>query len=159
MTFKGTVPAHNTKQIHNGHWRFPEQMGGKHVGFIYLIRDTVLGKFYLGKKQFYGTGSINKGKVSNWKVYKSSSPVLKEHFKERPYYDEFEFICLEQYKTKGTLGYSETWSLAHVEAPTDDTWYNRIIEKVQWKVTEPITDRHKERLRRAIAWESFDEGF
>jgi hypothetical protein len=70
--------------------------------------------------------------------------------------EEFDFICLEQYQTKGTLSYSETWSLCYVEAPTNDRWYNRLIEKVSWNVKEAITDRHKERLDAAIRMEKFE---
>ncbi len=157
MKFAGTIPlAVKVGDKHeNGHWHFPEQMGTKdHVGFIYVIRDTVLNRFYLGKKQFYGTGKLNKGKESNWKKYKSSSNLLAEMFKERPD-SEFDFICLEQYKTKGTLSYSETWSLCLVEAPTSNIWYNNLIEKVSWNVKEAITDRHKDRLQKAIAGYDF----
>lgn len=128
----------------NGHWDFPEEMGNG-VGFIYVIYDSYLNRGYLGKKQYRGAGALNKGQESNWKKYTSSSKVLNELLKVRPV-EEFEFICIEQYKTKGTLSYSETWSLCLVEAPTSDRWYNTLIEKVSWPVKEPITDRHKERL-------------
>ena len=160
MKFSGTVPPVTTPvkvlkptKHKNGHWMFPEQMGG-HVGFIYVIRDTVLKRFYLGKKLFYGTGQLNKGKESNWRKYTSSSDVLNELLKHRPK-EEFDFICIEQYKTKGTLSYSETWSLCLVEAPTSKQWYNTLIDKVTWSVKEAISDRHKERLQKAISWESF----
>jgi hypothetical protein len=149
MQFKGTVPKIHSdlSPFNNGHWLFDEQMG-KGVGFIYVIRDNVLDRLYLGKKLFYGMGQLNKGKESNWKKYASSSPVLSEMFKERPK-SEFDFICIEQYNTKGTLSYSETWSLCLVEAPTSNRWYNTIIEKVSWNVKEKITDRHKDRLKKA----------
>lgn len=150
MKFVGSLPNSETKpsRFNNGHWCFPEQMGNN-VGFIYVIRDTVLERFYLGKKLFLGMGSLNKGKESNWKKYTSSSKVLAEVLKQRPK-EEFDFICLEQYKTKGTLSYSETWSLCHVEAPTSKHWYNTLIEKVSWNVKEPITDRHKQRLNQVM---------
>lgn len=156
MKFTGSLPKNDkilTSTFNNGHWSFPEQMGNG-VGFIYIIRDNVLERFYLGKKQFLGMGTLNKGKESNWKKYTSSSKVLNELIKERPK-EEFDFICLEQYKTKGTLSYSETWSLCYVEAPTNKNWYNTLIEKVSWTVKEPITDRHKERLAKAINHHNF----
>lgn len=162
IPFTGAIPTVPSKdrisvpKFDNGRWHFPEQMGGKHVGFIYVIRDKVLKRFYLGKKSFYGAGKSNKGVESNWRKYVSSSKLLKEMFEERPL-DEFEFIVLEQYKTKGTLSYSETWSLCLVEAPTSVIWYNTLIEKVSWSVKEPISDRHKDRLRRSMAWETFEE--
>jgi len=165
MKFEGVVPdlkiiSKPSIKFDNGHWKFPEQMSSskdiEYIGFIYVIRDNYLERLYLGKKQYYGMGKINKGKESDWRKYVSSSPVLKEMFKQRPR-SEFEFICLEQYRTKGTLAYSETWSLCLVEAPTSNTWYNRIIEKVQWNVRERITDRHKERLNKILKWEKFND--
>jgi hypothetical protein len=159
MKFTGIIPAApsivKSTKFDNGHWLFPEQLGNG-VGFIYVIRDLELKRCYLGKKQFVGAGKLNKGKESNWKKYTSSSKVLAELLKQRPK-EEFEFIALEQYQTKGTLSYSETWSLCLVEAPTSKLWYNTLIEKVTWNVREPISDRHKERLNKVINWESFNE--
>jgi hypothetical protein len=91
----------------------------------------------------------NAGKESDWRRYMSSSKLLAEMMQERPK-EEFEFICIEQYKTKGTLSYAETWSLCFVEAPTSVRWYNKLIEKVSWNVKEPITLRHKQRLNEII---------
>lgn len=161
MKFEGNLPnvvqlPIRNRKFDNGHWSFPEQMGEGYVGFIYVIRDNVLEKFYLGKKLFYGHGKLNKGKESDWRKYKSSSKLLAVLLRERPK-EEFDFICLEQYKTKGTLSYSETWTLCHVEAPTNDTWYNTLIDKVSWNVKEPISQRHKDRLAAAINFKSFEE--
>jgi hypothetical protein len=154
MQFKGTVPKTVVRvptvdyMGENGHWDFPEKMGNG-VGFVYVIFDKVLVRAYLGKKLFKGMGKLNKGEESNWKKYKSSSKALAAMFKERPK-EEFEFICLEQYQTKGTLSYAETWSLCHVEAPTSKIWYNTLIEKVSWPVKEPVSDRHKNRLNNIL---------
>ena len=141
--------------LNNGLWSFPEQMGGKeYTGFIYIIRDDYMNRFYLGKKNYRSTRGANKGKEMDWRRYTSSSKLVNEMFLERPK-SEFSFFCVEQYKTKGTLSYAETWSLCHVEAPTTDDWYNGLIEKVSWKVKEPISLRHKDRMRRIIAGEKF----
>jgi hypothetical protein len=151
MKFDGELPKFGKEKpssigkFDNGHWLFDEQMGVGVVGFIYVIRDNELERFYLGKKQFYGMGALNKGKESNWKKYTSSSKVLNELLKQRPK-EEFDFICIEQYKTKGTLSYSETWSLCLVEAPTSKQWYNTLIEKVSWPVKQAISEKHKQRL-------------
>jgi len=133
--------------MNNGHWLFPDQMGVG-SGFVYLIRDTVLKRFYLGKKSY----KTRDGRKSPWEFYVSSSNVMGEMLKVRPK-SEFEFICLEQYRTKGTVSYAETWSLCLVEAPTTSVFYNTRIEKVSWAVKEPISERHKDRLIRAINWE------
>jgi hypothetical protein len=152
-SFKGTIPKSSNviqlSRFNNGHWDFEEQMGGKHIGFIYVIYDRYMNRAYLGRKQFFSTGKVNSGQESAWRRYTSSSNELNENLKGRPK-SEFEFICLEQYKTKGTLGYSETWSLCYVEAPTSQVFYNTRIEKVSWNVKEPITDRHKTRLNNIL---------
>lgn len=157
MKYEGALPSQieipKVSRFNNGHWVFDKQMGTG-VGFIYIIRDKYLERFYLGKKTYVGAGRLNKGVESNWRKYKSSSKALAEHFRIRPL-NEFEFICIEEYKTKGTLSYAETWTLCLVEAPTNELWYNRLIEKVSWPVKEPISDKHKQRVTDAIAWKSF----
>jgi len=140
---KIVVPAFN-----NGHWLFPEQMGNA-IGFIYVVRDNYMERFYLGKKLFRVMKGKNKGKETSWKYYTSSSKLLAEMFDERGD-NEFDFICLDQYTTKSGLSYAETWSLCHVEAPTTKDWYNTRVEAVSWPVKEMVKDRHKARLERAI---------
>jgi hypothetical protein len=141
----------------NGHWKFPEEMSvGGYTGFVYAIRDNIMERFYLGKKFYFSQKRGTKPAASNWKTYMTSSGTMADVFKHRPK-DEFDFICLEQYKKRGAVSYAETWSLCHVEAPTSFTWFNQRIEKVSWPVSEPITDRHKERLKRVIAMAPFDE--
>ncbi len=136
--------------INNGHWQFDKQMGSvEFVGFIYLVKDLYMEKFYLGKKLYRGTGRLNAGKESNWKTYISSSNNLQIHLKERPR-EEFELICLDEYKTKGTLAYAETWTLCYVEAPTSEKWINKRIEGISWKIREPISVKHKQRLYKAL---------
>lgn len=134
----------------NGHWEFPEKMGDKkYVGFIYVIFDNYMKKAYIGKKLFRGTGKLNRGKESNWKKYISSSKFVQTNIGGRPI-EEFEFICIEQYRTKGTLSYAETWSLCMVEAPTSNIWMNKLIGKVSWNVSESISDRHRQRLNQIV---------
>lgn len=142
----------------NGHWKFPDQLGANgEFGFIYVIRNLMTGRCYLGKKQFYSTGKLNKGLVTNWQWYISSSKELSEEIKSLGK-DDFEFVVLEHYKNRGTLGYAETWSLMHAETPTNrEMWYNMLVNKVSWPVKEPITDRHKERLQKIIDGDPIDE--
>jgi len=151
---KRAAAAHT---LPNGHWRFPEQMGLRpHSGFVYVIRDPYLGRFYMGKKFYRSAARGSAGQESDWKTYKSSSGTLKAMLKERPI-AEFEFIVLEQYKARGAVSYAETWGLCHVEAPTTPTWYNVRVEEVSWNVHERVTERHRNRLQRVIAGESFRE--
>jgi len=134
----------------NGHWYFPEPLGGKeYVGFVYAIVNTKDDKFYIGKKTYRSKGKLTKGKESNWRWYISSSKSLSEEIKELEKAD-FLFVVLEQYKTLGGLSWAETWSLCHVETPTNNRSYNRLINKVSWRSKETITNRHKERLKGII---------
>jgi hypothetical protein len=137
----------STKYRGNGHWQFPEPLGAKgYIGFIYIIRDVMTEKLYLGKKQFKGLGKINKGEDSNWRWYISSSKELSQSIKTHGK-NNFEFIAIEQYKSKGGLSYAESWSLFDVQASINrDIWYNLLINKVSWVVKENITERHKERM-------------
>jgi hypothetical protein len=141
-----------TKYRGNGHWQFPEELGTKeYFGFIYIIRDVENNKLYLGKKNFRTMKKIEgttrrQSTDLNWRWYISSSDALsiavKLHGK-----DKFEFVAIEQYKSKGALPYAETWSLMYAETPVrQDIWYNRLVNKVSWIVKEPITQRHKDRM-------------
>ncbi len=132
--------------MNNGHWLFPEQMRpSERAGFVYIVYDIVMKRGYIGKKSYT---SIKRGREveSEWQYYKTSSPILAEMFHVRPLSD-FWFVCLEEYKTKGTLSYAETWTLCLLETPTTDAYYNKRIEAVSWVVKEPISQRHKNRLR------------
>ena len=135
----------------NGHWVFDEPLGqSKEFGFIYVIRDCRAGKGYIGKKQFLGAGRQNKGVVSNWQWYVSSSQELVNQIRAHGK-DSFEFIVLEQYKTRGGLGFAETWTKMQAETPANyDKWYNKLVDKVTWPSKERITLRHKERLQMII---------
>lgn len=131
----------------NGHWDFPEPLGGKdYVGFIYVIEDTVNKRLYLGKKFFRGAGKLNKGKDSNWRWYITSSKEVESSVKQNKK-EGFKFHAIEQYHARGAVSYAEGWSLFHYETPLNrDLWYNVLINEVSWVVKERITDRHKERL-------------
>jgi hypothetical protein len=135
----------------NGHWDYPETLGtASYVGFIYVIKDVVNSKLYLGKKSFRGSGVLNKGQKSNWPWYISSSKELSESVKMNGK-DNFEFIAIEQYATKGGLSYAETWSLCHVHALVHkEKWYNGMIGEISWKIREPPTQRHIERLHNVM---------
>jgi len=131
----------------NGHW-YAEWLMGKpdKVGFVYIIRNKVTGRCYIGKKNYRGAGVKNRGEDSNWRWYITSSKGLSEDIKKLGK-ENFEFICLEEYKYSGALAWAETWTICFTEAPSNqDKWYNRDIGAVRWTVKEPISQRHKERL-------------
>lgn len=144
------LPAPRTNRAtlgRNGHWIFDKPMcNDGQFGFIYLIHDTLNNRFYIGKKQYHGTGVENAGKESNWKWYRGSCTQLKNLIRINKS-DAFKFYVLEEYYIRGTLGYAESWSLMHVEAPANKgLWYNTLINEVSWVVKETITKKHRERL-------------
>jgi len=131
-----------TPPLDNGHWEFPEEVGGKKkVGFVYAILDERLGFAYIGRKSLKSYSGLS----SDWRNYVSSNKDLSDAIAEEGK-GSFRFFVLEHYSTKGAVGFGETWSLCHVMAPTHLCWLNTRVERVTWNVTEHITDRHKERL-------------
>jgi hypothetical protein len=153
------IGVHHRLGINNGKWKFPEQMGlGKKQGFVYVIRDNFMKRFYLGKKMYtHKVRGTNYREQSNWRTYQSSSNTMKEMLRVRPIDEEFEFICIEEYERPSSVTFAETWSLCVVEALHTDQWYNGRIEEVTWKITERISQRHKDRLRAVMAMEKFEE--
>lgn len=131
----------------NGHWDFEVECEPHgYFGFIYLIHDVQLDKYYIGKKQFRLARGENVNQESDWKIYRSSCKPLKHQIKLRGK-GEFKFYILEQYRTRGSLAYAESWSLMRVEAPANhDKWYNYAVNEVTWHCYEQITERHKRRL-------------
>lgn len=135
------------KKLDNGHWSFTEQLDYENAfGFVYLIVNKKTKQKYLGKKIFRGNGKSNRGRQSNWRTYTSSSKDVNALIEELGI-DAFDFYIVEQYYTRGGLSWAETWSQCHVEVPTNNhIWYNRFIDKVQWRSTEEISSRHRRRL-------------
>ena len=132
-----------------GHWKAtginlnPE----KAIGFVYLIVEKDTKRKYIGLKHFRGAGKKNKGQQSNWKTYCSSSKYLQELIKERGK-EQFDFFILDQYYTKGGLSFAEIWTQVVCECLSkNDEFMNRFIDKVSWKVTEPVTELHKKKLK------------
>jgi hypothetical protein len=147
---KRTRTNRKTQKI-NGHWKFDKVLNTqKYVGFIYLIHDVIENKRYIGKKQYKGTGKVNKGQETNWKWYISSCLALQASIKANGI-ENFEYYVLDEYIYKGSLGYAETWSLMYVESPANrDLWYNSLVQKISWNVKEYITEKHKYRLQMLI---------
>lgn len=97
-----------------------------------------------------GRGQTNRGMETNWRNYTSSSKELNRRISERSK-DDFAFVILEYYSTFGGLSFAETWTQVTCETPArNGEFMNRFIDKVTWKVTEPVTTRHKRRLSRIL---------
>ncbi len=132
----------------NGHWEFPEQMGtAAYIGFIYVIVDTLTGKKYIGRKSYRAEAS---GRENDWRRYISSSKLLSEILQQDDR-EFFRFIVLEQYKTKATMCYAETWTMCQANVAESDVWLNKLIPECRWKLKEVLTARHKQRLDEIIS--------
>jgi len=146
--YTGTVPTVKREIVasnDNGQWEFGSKMGVG-LGFVYLVYDTVLHRFYIGRKNYQ---SRSKGRLveSDWRNYRSSSKILASLLENRPH-EEFRWICLDQYFTASGLAYAETWSLCYVEAPTKKYVYNKRIEAITWNVKEPVSLLHMATLNK-----------
>jgi len=105
----------------NNHWEGLEPNPDCFFGFIYLIENTVNGRMYVGKKQYWAaTGNFRnrsshistdkwrpeQWKPSDWNYYTGSSRELNADIKKFGK-DKFRFIILSQHSTKGDLHYEE----------------------------------------------------
>lgn len=143
----------------NGHWLFPEEMRQDlYTGFVYVVRDYISGYYYIGKKNFRVGRGKHKEKMADWRYYFSSSNLLCE-LKAMTPDPSFHCIVLEQYTQPASLRYAETWSLCHVNAPCTELCLNVRIEEISWKIKEPPTERHRERLARVVANGSFRKDY
>jgi len=155
------LPRTDKSQLgENGHWKFDQPMfTGKQIGFIYGIRNRHNGMLYLGKKLYAGMGKLNKGVESNWKYYVSSNKeidMLTRLLRAKDLSPEsiFDFVCLEEYSTKGGLSFAEVWCLVTAEIPSNRTlFYNSLINGISWPVKEKVTARNKARLFQFIGGE------
>jgi hypothetical protein len=133
----------------NGHWKFNKQMDpDEYIGFIYVIVDTYMKDFYIGRKNYWG--QLKKGKTeSNWKSYVSSSKYVQFMLSNRPK-KEFDFIVLGEYATKSGMSWAEVWSIVEAECPLNTSCKNTLIPKISYKVIEGVTTYHKDLLREII---------
>jgi hypothetical protein len=132
-----------------GHWTaYPRKLDPENaIGFVYMIVDLETHRKYIGKKLFKGLGKKNKGQTSNWRSYTSSSKWLTEQIRERGK-RRFRFIIIEQYYTLGGLSFGEVWSQITLKTPLrNDEFINRYVDRITFKVTEEVSERHQKRLR------------
>ena len=121
-----------------GHWKLGENVQYKPnaFGFIYLIRNLVTQKKYIGKKQCITTykrpplkGKKNKRhelKETDWKSYTSSSAELNADI-EKIGKQNFEFIILHFCGSKWELGYREIKEQLNRDVILREDYYNGIL--------------------------------
>ena len=86
-----------------------------YFGFVYLIKNNLNGRRYVGRKYFwqFRTPKGKKRKVkseSNWKNYYGSCPELKEDI-DKFGRENFSRTILSLHKTKGKTNFEETRQL------------------------------------------------
>jgi len=139
-----------------GHWATQSYLVQEnpvdHFGFVYVIKNKKTGHLYIGKKQTKHGGkksSKNYGKETNWKSYEGSSKHLTEQIKEFGK-DNFKFVILELYSTRGGLNYCEIafqtkCNVLTERLPDSDErlFLNAQIGAVRWIPKEFWTDEER----------------
>ena len=139
-----------------GHWKtLPYLLDKPPVmafGFLYVIRNRISGKLYIGKKQTKHGGkktSRTYGKEMPWRTYESSSAHVKKDLKDLGK-SNFDFVIVEHYATRGGLNYSEVEYQVKCDVLTERLdeeerlFYNAQISAVRWIPKEYTT--HEQRL-------------
>ena len=94
---------------------FESNQIGDYYGFVYLIRNNLNHRCYIGRKYFWSFQkpkgkSRREKKESNWKLYYGSCPELKEDIVKYGK-ENFERFILSLHKTKGKTNFEETRQL------------------------------------------------
>lgn len=147
------------KVLNLGHWSCPFTFDpDEWIGFIYLLKDTITGRYYIGKKLFHSTtrkkvkNRVNRKKVvkeSNWRSYTSSSKEINAII-EVDGKDRFTFEIISLHESKGSLAYAEVHAIitqgALLEASNKDgvrKFYNGNISSIKWIIKQP-TEKEKQ---------------
>jgi hypothetical protein len=109
---------------------FDESMIGENVAFVYIIKNTMNDKCYIGKKLFQFTktkkikGKRKRVKIqSDWQEYYGSNKKLQEDvasFGEKYFVRTILYLC----KSKGTANYLELKEQILHGALESDKYYN-----------------------------------
>jgi len=112
---------------------FKEEQIGDAVGFVYLIKNNLNGKQYIGKKLFTFAktqrplkGRINRRRsrvASHWVDYFGSNKHLHEDIAKHGK-KAFTRTILKLCKSKGTANYFEAKLILENDAIVRDDWYN-----------------------------------
>ena len=157
----------------NNHWEGLEPNPDCFFGFIYLIENTVNGRLYVGKKQYWAaTGNFRnrsshistdkwrpeQWKPSDWNYYTGSSKELNADIKKFGK-DKFRFIILSQHSTKGDLHYEEIKEQAVrnvlAEKLTEDVYlyYNKSIAAIKFRPPDHHSDSAREKISLSLSGE------
>jgi hypothetical protein len=148
-----------------GHWKyFGDFDPADWVGFIYRIVDTVNGKEYIGKKNFWSTtrkivkGRKNRKKTvkeSNWKSYTGSSTYLNEEIVTKGK-DSFLFIIESLHESKASLCYAEIEAqivedVLRAKLPCGTRkYYNRMVGNIKFLPPDETPDETRHKIRDSV---------
>lgn len=162
-----------SKSSNNHHWGGLEPNPDCFFGFIYLIENTINGRLYVGKKQYWAaTGNFRnrsshistdkwrpeQWKPSDWNYYTGSSRELNADIKKFGK-NKFRFIILSQHSTKGDLHYEEIKEQAVrnvlAEKLTEDVYlyYNKSIAAIKFRPPDHHSDSTREKMSLANSGE------
>ena len=114
----------------------------EYVGFVYIIRNTINDKYYIGQKKFWSDSTLKplKGKKqsrhkrieSKWKDYYGSSKELLgdiERHGKGAFSRKILFLC----KSKAQMNYLETELQFKHHVLFDSNSYNKIVNcRISW---------------------------
>jgi len=123
-----------------GHWKISPDISpdipADAIGFVYIIKNKLVGKSYIGKKllEFKKSRRPLKGRVnsrrykvpSDWQEYTGSSPSLNEYIAKNGK-DEFEFTILHFHPSKLLLSYYEIKEIVDRNAIFSSEYYNEVL--------------------------------
>jgi hypothetical protein len=130
-------------------------------GFCYLIKNTINGKGYIGKKQYYSYKKKKKHKESNWQSYTSSSKSVNEDI-EKYGIDNFYFEILFETQTRAWLTYMEVKLqydydvLVERDENGERKWYNGMIGAIKFIPVHIWAEDSKKKLSESVTkmWEA-----
>jgi len=117
-------------------------------GFIYIIKNNLTCKKYIGKKQYHNYKKKKLWKKSNWETYTSSSKEVNKDIIEFGI-ENFHFEILIETVTRGWLTYLECKLqydynvLTERDEYGERTWYNAVINAIKFVPAEQWSEENK----------------
>lgn len=149
------------------HWIGEEPEPEVYFGFIYLISNSVNGRRYVGKKQYWmSSGKVKNRptdrasdkwrdhhwKESNWASYTGSSKELNADIRKYGK-DKFTFMIIRQCSSKGSLHYEEIKEqvlrdvLVEKLETGEYAYYNKQIAAIKFRPPENHSEETKQKIR------------
>ena len=98
----------------------------QYFGFVYLITNTLNGRMYIGKKQFYSTKKGKRYKESDWKTYYGSCNELNRDIQISKK-SRFTREIISCHETRWETTYNELAEQVKRDVLRDRKYYNGII--------------------------------